>query len=86
MATRAASIHLRPVEVSNKQGVFHLHGALVVGQSRQGTGVETASGDNLQSAGGDFCAPRHAVRHAQDWAKVGDAQYTQNGKITKWIE
>ena len=38
----AASIHLRPVEVSDKQGVFYLHGALGVGQSRWGARVETA--------------------------------------------
>ena len=50
---RAASIHLRPMEVSNKQGVFYLHGTLGAGQSRRGAGVETASGDDLRGAGGD---------------------------------
>ena len=50
---RAASIHLQPVEVSDEQGVFYLHGALGVGQSRRGAGVETASGDDLQGAGRD---------------------------------
>ena len=50
---RAASIHLRLVEVSDKQGVFYLHGALGAGQSRQGAGVETASGDDLRGAGRD---------------------------------
>ena len=43
----AASIHLRPMEVSDKQGVFYLHSALGVGQSRQGARVETASADDL---------------------------------------
>ena len=33
---RAASIHLRPMEVSDRQGVFYLHGALGAGQSRRG--------------------------------------------------
>ena len=50
---RAASIHLRPMEVSNEQGVFYLYGALGAGQSRRGAGVETASGDDLRGAGGD---------------------------------
>ena len=50
---RAASIHLRPVEVSDGQGVFYLHGALGVGQSRWGAGVETVSGDDLRGAGKD---------------------------------
>ena len=53
MATRAASLHLRPVEVSNKQGVFYLHSTLSAGQSRQGARVEMASGDNLRGVGGD---------------------------------
>ena len=50
---RAASIHLRPVEVNDEQGVFYLHGALGAGQSRRRAGVETASGDDLRGAGGD---------------------------------
>ena len=50
---RAASIHLRLVEVSDEQGVFYLHGALGAGQSRRGAGVETASGDDLRGADGD---------------------------------
>ena len=50
---RAASIHLRPIEVSDEQGVFYMHGALGVGQSRWGARVETASGDNLRGAGRD---------------------------------
>ena len=33
---RVASIHLRPVEVSDEHGVFYLQGALGVGQSRRG--------------------------------------------------
>ena len=58
LGTRAASIHLRPVEVSNEQGVFYLHGALGAGQSRRGPGVETASGDNLRGAGRDSICRR----------------------------
>ena len=38
LGTRAASIHLRPVEVSDEQGVFYLHGAL--GADRVGGGLE----------------------------------------------
>ena len=53
MGTRAASIQMRLVEVSNEQGVFYLHGALGAGQSRWGAGVEIASGDDLRGAGGD---------------------------------
>ena len=47
----AASIHLRPLEVSDEQGVLYLHGALGAGKSRRGAGVETASGDDLRGAG-----------------------------------
>ena len=47
------SIHLRPVEVNDKQGVFYLHGALGAGQNRRGAEVETASGDDLQGASGE---------------------------------
>ena len=50
---RAASIHLRPMEVSDEQGVLYLHGALGAGQSRRGARVETASGDDLRGAGRD---------------------------------
>ena len=50
---RAASIHRRPMEVSDEQGVFYLHGALGAGQSRRGAGVETANGDDLQGASRD---------------------------------
>ena len=50
---RAASIHLGHMEASDEQGVFYLHSALGAGQSRRGAGVETASGDDLQGAGGD---------------------------------
>ena len=46
-----ASIHLRPMVVSNEQGVLYLHGALGAGQSRRGAGVEMASGDDLRGAG-----------------------------------
>ena len=53
LGTRAASIHLRLVEVSDEQGVLYLHGALGAGQSRRGDGVETASGDDLRGAGRD---------------------------------
>ena len=55
---RAASIHLQPVKVSNKQGVFYMHDALGAGQSRRGAGVETASGDDLRGAGGDNICTR----------------------------
>ena len=54
----AAGIHLRPVEVSDEQGVFSLHGALGAGQSRRGAGVEMASGDDLRGAGGDSICSR----------------------------
>ena len=47
-----ASIHLRPVEFSDEQRVFYLHGALGVGQSRRGAGVETVSGDDLRGTSG----------------------------------
>ena len=49
-----ANIHLRPMEVSNEQGVFYLHGALGVGQSRVGARVEMASGDDLRGANRDI--------------------------------
>ena len=48
-----SQIHLEPLEVSDKQGVFYLHSALGAGQSRQGARVKTVSGDDLQGAGGD---------------------------------
>ena len=48
-----ASIHLRTVEVNDKQGVFYLHGALGAGQSRCGARVETVSGDDLRGASRD---------------------------------
>ena len=56
-----ASIHLRPVEVSDEQGVFYLRGALGAGQSRQGARVETASGDDLRGAGRDSICRRSVM-------------------------
>ena len=38
------SIHLRLVEVSDEQGVFYLHAALGVGQSRAGPGLYKSHG------------------------------------------
>ena len=60
---RAASIHLRLVEVSDEQRVFYLHGALGAGQSRLGAGVETASGDDLRGAGGDNIRSRWVMNY-----------------------
>ena len=37
---RAASIHQRLVEVSDKQRVLYLHGTLGEGKSKQGAGVK----------------------------------------------
>ena len=42
---------------TNKE-FFNLHGALGAGQSRRGAGVETASGGDLQGAGGDSICTR----------------------------
>ena len=42
-----ASIHLRLVGVSDKQGVLYLHGALGVEKSRREARVEIATGDDL---------------------------------------
>lgn len=41
LAVRAANIHLRPLEVSDEQGVFDLHNVLGVGKSLLGATVET---------------------------------------------
>ena len=51
MATYVASIHLRPMEVSDEQGILYLRSALGVRKSRWCVGVEMASGDNLRGAG-----------------------------------
>ena len=48
-----ANIHLGSMEVSNKQGALCLHGALGVGKSRRGLGVEMVSGDDLRGASGN---------------------------------
>ena len=48
MATCVASIHPRPREVGNKQGVLDVHNAMGVGKSRWGARVETVSGDGLR--------------------------------------
>ena len=47
---RVANIQLRPMEASDEQKVFYLHGALGAGQSRWGARVETASEDDLRGA------------------------------------
>ena len=47
LAMYAANIHLRPMEVSDEQGVLYLHGTLGAGKSRWGAGVETSSGVDL---------------------------------------
>ena len=59
----ATSIHLRPVEVSNKQEVLYLHATLSAEQSRRGTGVETVSGDDLQCAGRNNIRSRCMMNH-----------------------
>ena len=53
LAVRTVSIHLRPMEISNEQGVVYLHGALGVRKSRRRAGVETVSGGGLRGAGGN---------------------------------
>ena len=53
MTTHVDSIHLRHVEVSDKQGVLYLHGTLGAGKSKRGARVEMASGDDLRGASGN---------------------------------